>query len=66
MFNGANRVSGLGYGTQTGGASYTEGTAAVVPAANNSIGRSPNGGDTGKNSVDFKTYATPSPGAVNP
>ncbi|MEA2750042.1 MAG: hypothetical protein QOI41_4185 [Myxococcales bacterium] len=58
-------VDGVGWGTITGG-SYKESTAATAPASGGSIGRSPNGSDTGNNKIDFKTYPAPSPGAPNP
>ena len=58
-------VDGVGYGTVTGG-DYREKTAATGPASGGSIGRSPNGVDSDNNKNDFKTYATPSPGAANP
>ena len=58
-------VDGVAYGTITGG-DYREKTAATAPASGGSIGRSPNGADTDNNKSDFKTYATPSPGAANP
>lgn len=58
-------VDAVAYGTVTGG-DYKEKTAATAPASGGSIGRSPNGVDTDNNKADFKTYATPSPGAANP
>jgi hypothetical protein len=58
-------VDGVGYGTVTGG-DYREKTAATGPASGGSIGRSPNGTDSDNNKTDFKTYASPSPGAANP
>ena len=61
----AKLVDGVAYGTVTGG-SYKEGTAAPAPPVSGSIGRSPNGVDTGNNKTDFKTYTTPSPAIANP
>jgi hypothetical protein len=58
-------VDGVGWGTVSGG-SYREKTAATAPASGGSIGRSPNGADSDNNKTDFKTYASPSPGAPNP
>jgi len=39
---------------------------APVPDYSESVGRSPNGVDTGIDSADFRIYITPSPGAANP
>jgi hypothetical protein len=58
-------VDGVGWGTVTAG-SYREKTAVIAPATSGSIGRSPNGADSDNNKTDFKTYASPSPGAPNP
>jgi len=58
-------VDAVGYATGTTG-DYTEKTAAALPPSGGSIGRSPNGVDSDNNKTDFKTYASPSPGAANP
>ena len=46
-----------------------EGSAGAASDSNTvagSLGRSPNGADTGQNGVDFKFIGTPTPGAPNP
>ena len=50
--------------TITGGKTFTEGSAAAVPATGKSLARTPDGTDTNNNSKDFKV-ATPSPGVAN-
>jgi subtilisin family serine protease len=54
----------VGYGTLTNG--FFEGTAAASPLSGQSIGRNPNGSDTGDNSADFSAYTSPTPGEKNP
>jgi hypothetical protein len=61
----AKVIDAVAYGSVTMG-DYREGTSAAAPASGGSIGRSPNGSDTGNNKTDFKTYPAPSPGAPNP
>jgi hypothetical protein len=60
----AKVVDAVGFGTAAG--PFVEKSAAPGQAAGSSVGRSPNGADTDNNNTDFKTYATPSPGAANP
>lgn len=57
-------VDAVGYSSGTAGM-YTEGGPAPSPGAG-SVGRDSAGIDTDDNSVDFKAYAQPSPGAPNP
>jgi hypothetical protein len=59
----ATVVDSLGYGTATN--AFVRGSAATAPAAGQSIGRIPDGNDTGDNSVDFMTTTAPTPGAAN-
>ncbi len=46
-------------------AEYYEGSPATGPAAGSSLGRSPDGIDTGDNSADFSPFPAPSPGDFN-
>lgn len=60
-------VDGVAYGAGSGGSTvYREGQSAPTPPSGGSIGRSPNGVDTGNNKNDFKTYPTISAGSANP
>jgi hypothetical protein len=61
---GALVSDSMGYGATTG--AFVRGTAAPVPPASKSIGRSPNGVTTMNNVGDFKVLIAPSPGAANP
>ncbi|KAK4044963.1 hypothetical protein OUZ56_032369 [Daphnia magna] len=56
-------VDSVGYGTATN--IYVKGAAAVVPPANQSAARTPNGADSGNNLADFKVAAAPTPKAAN-
>lgn len=58
-------IDAVAYGSVSTG-DYREGTSATAPPSGGSIGRSPNGADSGNNKADFKTYPAPSPGAPNP
>jgi hypothetical protein len=63
-----NLVDSVGYGTVDPTSAFIRGTAAAAPpvtAAGSSIGRQPDGTDTGNNSVDFKISTAISPGAAN-
>lgn len=65
LTDGAGKIiDAVGYGTITGGKTFTEGSAAAVPATGKSLARTPNATDTNDNSKDFKV-ATPSPGVAN-
>ena len=70
LFDGAGTggtlIDGVGYGTGSGGIVYREGQSAPSPPSGGSIGRSPNGVDTGNNKNDFKTYTAVSAGTANP
>jgi hypothetical protein len=55
-------VSRVGWGDATN--EFVAGVAAVAPAAGESIGRVPDGADTGNNSADF-VVGVPTPGAPN-
>jgi hypothetical protein len=63
-----NLMDSVGYGTVDPTSAFIRGTAAAAPpvtAAGGSIGRQPDGTDTGNNSVDFKISSAISPGAAN-
>lgn len=57
-------VDAVAYASGTTGA-YTETDPAPMPGAGASIGRKSDGADSNDNSADFRTFATPSPGAPN-
>jgi hypothetical protein len=57
-------VDGVAYGSVSTG-TYLEGSAAPSPPTSGSIARKPDGTDTNNNASDFKTAATPTPGAPN-
>lgn len=57
-------VDAVAYGAVTAGP-YREAQSAPKPPANGSIGRNASGADTDDNRSDFKTLASPSPGAAN-
>ena len=56
-------VDSVGWGTATN--AFVEGMPAPAPAAGQSIGRIPDGHDTGLNASDFMIATTPTPGAAN-
>jgi hypothetical protein len=60
---GSAIVDSVGYGTATN--AFVEGQAAPAPDKDQSVGRSPNGKDTGNNAADFVTFALPTPRAHN-
>lgn len=63
---GATKIDGIAYGNVTSGTlNYGEGAAGPGPSATGSIGRKTDGVDTDKNSADWTTFATPTPGAPN-
>jgi hypothetical protein len=65
---GALRDS-VAYGSVTAGNAFVRGSAAPAPAVvagGGSIGRVPDGADTGNNSVDFHALSAISPGSANP
>lgn len=64
--SGSTLIDGVGYGTGSGGIVYREGQSAPSPPSGGSIGRSPNGVDTGNNKNDFRTYTVVSAGSPNP
>jgi hypothetical protein len=62
---GAILSDAVGYGNFAGAVFAGEGTAAQATPAGHSIGRDKNNTDTDNNALDFKDYATPSPGTQN-
>lgn len=58
-----NIVDSMGWGSATG--SFVSGQSAPAPGNGSSVGRSPNGRDTGNDSSDFTVAGTPTPGQPN-
>jgi len=59
-------VDSLGYGTVDPSSAFIRGSAAGAPTSTSSLGRTPDGSDSGDNNADFKLLSPPSPGAANP
>jgi hypothetical protein len=59
-------VDSVSWQTLTASNLFTESSAAANPPSGQSIGRSPNGSDTGDNASDFKISPATSPRAANP
>ncbi len=61
--SGSSVVDSVGYGNATN--AYVKTAPAAAPASAQSIGRKPDGKDSGDNSTDFVVLTSPTPGASN-